>query len=90
MSADFALDPFFSTDENGEVHGVFSLGLHSEESLKAKAIECFGLEHSVIKHLLDSGYFEQSYFRLNSEDHLIPTHQNTFNSFPVSMWRKTI
>ena len=40
---DTTLAPFISSDDSGDVHGIFSYGHHDFEALKAKAIEKYGI-----------------------------------------------
>ncbi|EOZ8645537.1 hypothetical protein ACQWTT_001288 [Acinetobacter baumannii] len=96
MKIDTAISPFISTDDSGEVFGIFSFGWHSEEELREKSIEKYGLKHWVVDDLLNNGgYFKQDYFILNSDNYLIPVKVNHHGkypnkSFPVSMWKRLI
>lgn len=96
MRIDTTLAPFISSDDSGEVYGIFSYGWHREEALRSKSIEKYGLKHRIVDDLLNmGGYFKQDYFTLNGDNLLIPAKRNnkgflTNNSFPVSMWHRLI
>lgn len=91
MNIDTTLTPFISIDDSGDVQGIFSYGWHSEESLKANAIQDYGLKNWVVDDLLkQGGYFEWNYFLLNSDNNLIPVHEGVKGAFPVTMWRRLI
>lgn len=85
------LNPFVSSDDSGDVLGIFSYGWHSQESIKEKAIEKFGLDFWVIKDLIECGSnFKQNYFILNGDNYLEHANVETKGSFPVSMWCRVI
>lgn len=91
MSIDTALAPFISSDDSGDVFGIFSYGWHSEGDLRAKAIEKYGPKNWVVNDLLNVGsFFEQKYFTLNGDNYLIPAESGSLNSFPVSMWHRFV
>lgn len=80
------LNPFISSDDSGDVLGIYSYGWHSKESIQAKAIEKFGLNSWVIKDLEIACNFKQKYFILNGDNYLELASVETKGSFPVSMW----
>lgn len=85
------LNPFISSDDSGDVLGIFSYGWHSQESIEEKAIEKFGLDHWVVKDLIECGSnFNQRYFILNGDNYLEPASIKSKESFPVSMWCRVI
>ena len=83
---DTTLAPFISSDDSGDVHGIFSYGHHDFEALKAKAIEKYGLKNRIVEDLLECGSFKISYFKLNGDNYLIQMKPNSKCSFPVTMW----
>jgi hypothetical protein len=91
MGIDTQLAPFISSDDSGDVHGIYSYGWHSEESLRAKAIEKYGLKNWIVDDLLNYGsFYEHKYFTLNGDNFLVPANEGSLKGFPVSMWRRII